>query len=571
MANYQSNYTGAQIDALLAKAGTAVQGVKVNGSELAKDGNGKVDVTLNKAAVGLGNVDNTADANKPVSTAQSAAITAAVAAEATARNTAITNAVSAEATARNTAIGTAVSAEATARDTAIAAAAAAEVTARDTAIASSIATEVANRNGAIGTAILAEASDRNAAIAAAIATEVSNRNDAISVAGAGKMDKVQGAVQNNFPKFGANGAIIDSGKKAADFATAAQGTKADAAVLVTSQTLSDAQKGQARSNINAANDADLVRIARDFGRYANPVEVTLSRAISGKYVDKDSALEVANAAYGISAPVSIAAGDIILIPSASAVLAACSVVSRKVTRTYDKVIIYTYTYDALSRIATAKADYDASLIYTAHYASDEASTPDYWTIGASQVQSLPETHSVTESFYVPLVKQSVAGMPDTGYYVYLSDVAQDVVISALTATVNGGRIIKAGWGIFKNIASNFIGNDRQRVVAEALCTLAAAVAGIEDKLQNGISRLVVGDLVVGRKLSGLNVDGSFCLQGAGVPAAATVPVNYDAETYGDWKGIPQFIGQEYLNTTNNVFYKAKGVSAVADWIRISNA
>lgn len=31
-------------------------------------------VVLNKAAVGLGNVDNTSDANKPVSTAQAAAL-----------------------------------------------------------------------------------------------------------------------------------------------------------------------------------------------------------------------------------------------------------------------------------------------------------------------------------------------------------------------------------------------------------------------------------------------------------------------------------------------------------------
>ena len=35
--------------------------------------------TLNKSAVGLGNVDNTSDANKPVSTAQAAAIATATA------------------------------------------------------------------------------------------------------------------------------------------------------------------------------------------------------------------------------------------------------------------------------------------------------------------------------------------------------------------------------------------------------------------------------------------------------------------------------------------------------------
>ena len=46
---------------------------------------------------------------------------------------------------------------------------------------------------------------------------------------ANKVDKVSGT-QNNFVAFGANGAIKDSGKKAGDFATSAQGTKADNAL-----------------------------------------------------------------------------------------------------------------------------------------------------------------------------------------------------------------------------------------------------------------------------------------------------------------------------------------------------
>lgn len=46
----------------------------------------------------------------------------------------------------------------------------------------------------------------------------------------GKADKVTGATANNFAGLDANGNLIDSGKKAADFATAAQGAKADTAV-----------------------------------------------------------------------------------------------------------------------------------------------------------------------------------------------------------------------------------------------------------------------------------------------------------------------------------------------------
>lgn len=311
-------------------------------------------------------------------------------------------------------------------------------------------------------------------------------------------------------------------------------------------------------------------INRDFGHYATSTNVTLSKAVAGKYVDKDTAQEVSNASYGISNPISLAAGDILLVPSSSAVLAACSVVSRKVTNTYDKAIIYTYTYDELGRIDTATADYSSALVYTAHYASDEATTPDYWTIGGDTVETLPATHSVTESFYVPLVKQSVAGMPSGGYYVYLAPTSMEVVISAYNATVEGGVAIKVGWGIFKNIATNFVGFDKQHVIAEALATLFAAVEGIQDKLENGIGSLKVNHLRIGRRLDGLFAEGP-ALVGAGAPSAAIIPESWDYDTFGEWTGIPQYIGQEYFDSVNKIWYKAGGTSAVSDWIRISNA
>jgi hypothetical protein len=47
---------------------------------------------------------------------------------------------------------------------------------------------------------------------------------------AGKADVVSGATADNFAGLDGNGNLKDSGKKAADFATAAQGTKADSAI-----------------------------------------------------------------------------------------------------------------------------------------------------------------------------------------------------------------------------------------------------------------------------------------------------------------------------------------------------
>lgn len=329
-------------------------------------------------------------------------------------------------------------------------------------------------------------------------------------------------------------------------------------------------KAQADAITNALADS-LSRIFRDFGMYLNPTEYVLVVGVSGKYIDKDSALEVANSNYSISQPFSLKAGDILLVPSASAVTAACSVVSKKVTNTYDKVIIYAYTYDEFGRINTATADYNPSLVYTAYYESDEQTTPTDWMIGGEHIAELPQTHEVAESFYEPLVKQSVAGMPDTGYYVYLASQAMDVVVSAYNATINGGHAIIAGWGIFENVATNFVGIDKQRVIAEAIADLFAQVEGINEKLTNGLDSLSVKHLHIDREISGLNIAGTFCLQGAGVPSASVVPVNWDFGRYGDWKGIPQFIGQEYFDTIDKVFYKAHGVNAVSDWKRITNA
>lgn len=53
---------------------------------------------------------------------------------------------------------------------------------------------------------------------------------AITTLQSGKANKVSGATNGNFAGLDANGDITDSGSKASDFATAAQGTKADSAI-----------------------------------------------------------------------------------------------------------------------------------------------------------------------------------------------------------------------------------------------------------------------------------------------------------------------------------------------------
>jgi len=89
MPDYNSAFTGAQIDARLTLAGTAQQppaeGPFVDGDKTKLDGIDTTNATINdhiaddanphgvtKAQVGLSNVDNTSDSNKPISTAQAA-------------------------------------------------------------------------------------------------------------------------------------------------------------------------------------------------------------------------------------------------------------------------------------------------------------------------------------------------------------------------------------------------------------------------------------------------------------------------------------------------------------------
>lgn len=289
-------------------------------------------------------------------------------------------------------------------------------------------------------------------------------------------------------------------------------------------------------------------IETSLGKYSGINEITLSQAVAGKYVNV-SGVETSAAGYGISNAVELNFGDILLVPSAEAVPASVSVVARVVTRAYAKVITYAYTYQQENPTLydTATADYDPTLVYTAVYdTSGETPVLTGWTIGGETIETLPATHEVTESYYEPLVKQVVSAMPSTGYYVYLCPSAMTVVISGYTATIDGGVCKVVGWGIFKNIVSNFIGAPGQSVLAQLLCDLDARVKGIMARLENlGEVKAITIDsenlpMVCGQPL---------VVEGAGAPSV-----------------VPQFVGQRYHDTTNSKCYEAFAVTgATSNW------
>ena len=295
-------------------------------------------------------------------------------------------------------------------------------------------------------------------------------------------------------------------------------------------------------------EARALFLEEGLGKYNDVSTVTLSQGKSSKYVNT-SGSETSASGYGISSAIELNFGDILLVPSASALPAAVSVVSRVVTRSYAKVINYIYTYQEENPelYATATADYDSSLVYTAVYdTSGETPQLTGWTRGGQTYTTLPATRDITEQYYEPLVKQAVSAMPSTGYYVYLCPQQMTVVISGYTATVSGGVCKKVGIGIFKNIVSNFLALPGQNTIAQAIAELYAALDGIKANLAN------LGDCKAGSidfenlpKVCGH----SFVIEGAGAPSV-----------------VPHFVGQRYHDTTNKKVYEAFSVTnSTSDW------
>ena len=292
-------------------------------------------------------------------------------------------------------------------------------------------------------------------------------------------------------------------------------------------------------------------LERGLGKYDNTRSITFQQATAGKYVNVNGQ-EVSASGYGISAEVQLNAGDIMLVPSASPVPADVSLFARIVTRTYDKVINYTYTYrqDYPELPATATADYNPALIYTAQY-DETGETPVLtgWVMGGQTYTTLPATRTVTESYYEPLMKQAVAAMPSTGYYVYLCPTSMTIVVSGYTATVSGGVALVVGLGIFKNIATNFIGAPGQAVIAQAFAQLLGEIEGLKAQLDNlGETRAV-------------------CINSENVPKVQNYPMIVYGAGAPSAPNVPAFIGQKYLDTTNKKEYTAFSVTnSVSDWV-----
>ena len=94
------------------------------------------------------------------------------------------------------------------------------------------------------------------------------------------------------------------------------------------------------------------------------------------------------------------------------------------------------------------------------------------------------------------------------------------------------------------------------VTAAAIVALAKRIGGLEKRLSDGLGKLTVEELNVVRSLTGnLMDDGSK--ENAMMLVRSTSP-----------DVVPEFIGQEWIDTTNKVAYKAFGTSAITDWVQL---
>ena len=125
----------------------------------------------------------------------------------------------------------------------------------------------------------------------------------------------------------------------------------------------------------------------------------------------------------------------------------------------------------------------------------------------------------------------------------------DGVVYRYERTITGTTI--STWKLVANL-NNQLSIENEKTTAEALNTLKSEIASLKEAFANMILNAVqVDNLTVVKSL--LFKGSKLFLDGAGAPSIT-----------------PDFVGQEYTNTTSKVTYKATGIDSAADWKQITN-
>ena len=295
-------------------------------------------------------------------------------------------------------------------------------------------------------------------------------------------------------------------------------------------------------------------IKRDIGYNAAYSTIALQLGESGKYVKCSTRSAAPHSLFAISAPFDVEACSELLIktgynPSDAAHSAMdISVIS---------------LYEVMERQRTVqKTDSEGNLLYYAVTIDPESGSATVTTDETTEDTGYPvyTVEVYEESRYLPNNEDRFVAIPDSGYYVANIPQACKAVISYKPGTTDM-NVIVVKHGALANLTSQLFGNYEHRTMVEAMASLYARVAALEN------SRGLIGNATAGAldALEFTRYRYPLVLYGHGVPAAANVPVNLPDGM--PWDGIPVFIGQLYINldASESGVYYATGHDAVSNW------
>ena len=291
---------------------------------------------------------------------------------------------------------------------------------------------------------------------------------------------------------------------------------------------------------------DFERLLRDLGFNAAESTKTLTAGETGKYVKCSTRAATANANFNISSPFSVDACDMVLVKTGYNP-------SDENHASLDISVIS--IYEEMQRVRTVQATDGGG--HPLYYEVDEDGNPT--TTQTTEVTPYPvyTTETYTETRYLPNNEDRFVAIPDSGYYVANIPQSCKLVVSYKPG-VTDTTVYVVKHGTFANLTSQLLTVFEKRVISEALADLDARLKAIE----SAKGKLGIVDAKDYRKdLYPLT------LVGAGAPAAATVPANLPEGL--PWDGVPVFIGQQYVDTTNSKVYVAKGFENVSDWLLLN--
>ncbi len=297
-----------------------------------------------------------------------------------------------------------------------------------------------------------------------------------------------------------------------------------------------------------------LKLALGYSAEGTPIVITAGE--TGKYVKCADRAAVSNANFNISAPFDVEACSELLIETGYNP-------SDNDHAALDISVIA--IFEQMERVRTVqKKDGSNNPLYYVVVVDPETGTEtvttEETTVNTGYPVWIQETY--TETRYLPNNEDRFVKIPDSGYYVANIPQSCKCVISYKPGVSNMTvRVLK--YGALANLTSQLYGIHEHRTMVEAMIQVEARLKALEEsshRLGNATAGIV--DAMEYRVKMYPQV-----LRAAGVPAAETRPVNIPDSL--PWDGIPAFVGQEYLDTTNKKVYKAFGVNAVSDWVALN--